>query len=423
MSFKTVSHTIAAAVVEGGTFLVAYPTNRDAGFYRNVFGHKIVTQTNDVYNWPEDFTLSFGTTGVTVTWANARALAVGTQLWLELNEKGDNDRRPDGGANADNQQYRAPVTQPMLVNLGAPDTADADGYCVSQDLTAAGVFSVSTTAAAAIAAAALAGVADVPRNVVAAWTGTAVLTITGYDEFDKLVVEKSASGTSLTGKKAFKRVTGISVSANVTALTVGTGVVFGLPVFVPSVANVLAELQDGVLLATDRHKIHIPVQINETDLLAGTAQTFVAPCAGYITGLQGVCQKAVTTGGAVTVEANTVAVVGLSITLANSDAANTLYATYIKKIATGLVAKGDDCTITPAAAIATAGALNANVILEPIYTPNGTFVAGVTTEPSATTGDVRGTYSPTETPNGSLEFSLLVTVADPTFRGLTQYAG
>lgn len=421
--FKTSAFVINTAVAENGTFTVSYPTNRDASFYRNTAGHKIVDSVNNVYNWPEDFTLSFGTSSITVTWANARTLAVGVAGWLELNEQGDNERRADAGANADNAQYRGKVSQTMLINLGAPDTADADGYFASQDLTAAGVASTSGTAALAIAAAALAGTADVPRNVVAAWTGTAVLTVTGTDEFGATLVESSASGTTFTGKKAFKTVTGISVSANVTSLTVGTGVVLGLPVYVPSAANILAELQDGVLLAADRDKIHIPVQINETDLLAGTAQQFVAPAAGYITGLQGVCQKAVTTGGAVTVEANTVAVVGLSITLADSDAAGTTYTDTVKKIATGLVAKGDDCTITPAAAINTAGALNCNVILEPIYTPNGTFVAAVTTEPSATTGDVRGTYSPIETPNGSLEFSLLVSVPDPTFRGLTQYAG
>jgi hypothetical protein len=68
-----------------------------------------------------------------------------------------------------------------------------------------------------------------PRNVVAAWTTTAVLTVTGYDEYGHLMVEQSASGTSMTGKKAFARVTSISPSASVTGLTAGTGDVLGLP--------------------------------------------------------------------------------------------------------------------------------------------------------------------------------------------------
>jgi hypothetical protein len=70
---------------------------------------------------------------------------------------------------------------------------------------------------------------DVPRNVVAAWTGAAVLTVTGYDVYGARVVESSASGTSFTGLKAFKRIISASFSANVTAATIGTGVALGLP--------------------------------------------------------------------------------------------------------------------------------------------------------------------------------------------------
>ena len=129
-------------------------------------------------------------------------------------------------------------------NLGTPDTADANGVVESQDLTALGVFSVDTTAAAAIAAAALAGVMDVPRNIVAAWTGTAVITITGTDAYDNVLVESSASGTSLAGKKAFKTVNNVSVSADVTALTVGTGNVLGLPICLDHERDVLAFYAD-----------------------------------------------------------------------------------------------------------------------------------------------------------------------------------
>src|SRR5690606_6346890 len=86
---------------------------------------------------------------------------------------------------------------------------------------------------------------DVPRNVVAAWTGTAVCTVTGKDEYGETVVESSGSGTSMTGKKALKKVTDVSFSAAVTSATVGTGDVLGLPVFLPDSVYVLAELEDG----------------------------------------------------------------------------------------------------------------------------------------------------------------------------------
>lgn len=421
-AFKITEHTIGTQVVETGTFVVSYPTNRDAGFYRNAFGHRIVTETGDLYKHPEDFTVSHGATGMTVTWANARTLTVGTLLYVQFNENADQAFQNEARAVRRRDIYRAKQLVPMRIDLGAPDVLDADGYCVSQDLTAAGVFSVSATAAAAILAAALVGTADVPRNVVAAWTTTAILTITGTDEYGQTMVEKSASGTTLTGKKAFKTVTNIATSASITALTVGTGDVIGLPIHVPTVSNLRRELQSGVSLAKfGPHKIYIPIQISSTDLLAGTAQQFNAPCAGYITGLRGICQVGVTTGGDITVEANTVAVVGLSITVANSATAGTQYNDSVLKIATGLCAAGDDCTVTPAAAFATAGEMNVEVIFEPIEEANGTFVAGVATEPTATSGDVRGTYDPIEVCNGTLEFSLYVDVEDPDYLGLEQF--
>lgn len=50
----------------------------------------------------------------------------------------------------------------------------------------------------------------------------------------------------------------------------------------------------------------------------------------------------------------------------------------------------------------------------------GTFVAGVTTTPSATTGDTRGTYTPSATPDGSIAFHLLVALPHSSF-GVPQF--
>lgn len=138
-----------------------------------------------------------------------------------------------------------PIKMLSQIDLGAPDVADANGICESQDLTAAGVASVNTTAAAAIAAAALAGVMDVPRGLVAAWTGAAVLTVTGTDVYGNVLKESSASGTSFAGKKAFKTVTNFAVSANVTALTIGTSDVLGLPYAIRGKYDMLALYADG----------------------------------------------------------------------------------------------------------------------------------------------------------------------------------
>src|SRR3546814_21201907 len=52
--------------------------------------------------------------------------------------------------------------------------------------------------------------------------------------------------TAASGKKAFRTVTAIGVSATTTAaVTGGTGDVLGLPVYLPSSGAVLKELQDG----------------------------------------------------------------------------------------------------------------------------------------------------------------------------------
>lgn len=53
----------------------------------------------------------------------------------------------------------------------------------------------------------------------------------------------------------------------------------------------------------------------------------------------------------------------------------------------------------------------------------GTFVYGDVTQPSATTGDVRGTYVPNAAPDGTKGYGIFVTVPDPGYTGADQYAG
>lgn len=53
----------------------------------------------------------------------------------------------------------------------------------------------------------------------------------------------------------------------------------------------------------------------------------------------------------------------------------------------------------------------------------GAFVNGDESEPSATTGDVRGTYDPAAPCDGTTAFRLVVAVPDPAYKGLAQFAG
>jgi len=132
------------------------------------------------------------------------------------------------------------VSDLFHVDLGAVAAADADGIAESQAVSAAADFVLNGALVSG-------GIVtfDVPRNVVAAWTGTAVVTVTGTDEYGETVVESSASGTSLTGKKAFKTVTSISTSANITGATAGSAKVLGLPFRIDAKNQVIVVSEDG----------------------------------------------------------------------------------------------------------------------------------------------------------------------------------
>lgn len=111
----------------------------------------------------------------------------------------------------------------LPTDLGVIAAAAANSVALSQSS-----VSNALTLNGALASAGVATM-DVPRNVVAAWTGTAIATVTGTDYYGAPQTEVSASGTTMTGKKAFKTVTAVAFNAAVTAATVGSGVAIGLP--------------------------------------------------------------------------------------------------------------------------------------------------------------------------------------------------
>ena len=293
--FETITHTMAATVATGGTFTVAYPEGRAADDYVGGTQSWITSQSkNPMYQSENAFDLTFGSANITVT-LNRGSLTNGELVYLHVDV---------GDGIADDAKIASEtmmaVMTPVKVNLGAPDASDSDGAVASQACTAAD--GLATGIHGALAASGVATF-DVPRNVVAAWTGTSVLTVTGTDMYGNVMVESSGSGTSLTGKKAFKTITGVSVSADVTGLTIGTSKVLGLPMFIGDATDLLAEVEDGA---------------------AATA---------------------------------------------------------------------------------------------------GTLAVGVTDTATATTGDVRGTYSPNSNPDGSTVFELLVLVRNPESKGVDQFAG
>jgi hypothetical protein len=123
-------------------------------------------------------------------------------------------------------------------------------------------------------------------------------------------------------------------------------------------AGVWVELS-AVASAAARRTIILPFAINETDTLAPTNAEFVSPVAGRISRLTTVVQKAVTTGGDVTVLVDTTTVVGLACTIPDAAAKGSIITdTPTLGDATTIVAAGQRIQVAPAAAFATAGAVS-----------------------------------------------------------------
>ena len=113
-------------------------------------------------------------------------------------------------------------------------------------------------------------------------------------------------------------------------------------------------------------KVYVPFVIGATELAAGTPTELIAPCAGRISLLRTTVQVAIVTGGAITVEVNTVAVDGLSITVADSATVGTRQSDAPTAAhATAVVAAGDRIEIIPAAGFNGGGAMAGILEIEP----------------------------------------------------------
>ena len=150
MTNRLASATPAAAVAQNGTITFSYPTGTTAGDFAS-YGHKMFSRGLQKMFSQDEGTLSvsFGASDITLTYKGATSIPADTFVRAEFNIAGKADV-PKDIVNPKRISFE-PVVR---LDLGAPDTADANGYVESQDLTTAGAFSVDTTVAAALAAAA-----------------------------------------------------------------------------------------------------------------------------------------------------------------------------------------------------------------------------------------------------------------------------
>lgn len=107
------------------------------------------------------------------------------------------------------------------------------------------------------------------------------------------------------------------------------------------------------------NRVFVSFAISETDTLAGTSAELVSPVAGNITALYVIVQKAVTTGGPVTVSVDGTAVDGLSAAVADAAAKGAIVTdTPTAGHASRAVAVGSRIQVIPDAAFNTGGAIS-----------------------------------------------------------------
>lgn len=244
MAFKTLQGTLASAVADAGTFSGSYPAGTLRGDYVNGQDHILIVNQS-LFRAPEDFTVSLGDTTWTITQNTGATLPAGATYRVQLDMPGATGELVDASGVAADNTVNCPV---VLIDLGNPLTADADGVSTVQLKGAAGDLTITGAAASG-------GVAtfDVARNVTLTGATTdhsaVVVTVTGTDVYGAAVVETFAgpNNSTVAGKKAFKTVTQVAVGAAIatTGISVGFGDVLGLPVKLPITSMVLKEIEDS----------------------------------------------------------------------------------------------------------------------------------------------------------------------------------
>ncbi len=439
---KVFEHVLTANVATGGTFAVGYPSGTTRGSFLKGKNHAFVCQ-GATFEAPEDFTISFGSTTATITYNGSTTLLAGALVRVQLDIQGEETLEPfqhlvDGSVQK---------LHPLLLNLGSPILFDIDSLI--DGATAAelpdGTPTTTTYTQADIGTSPCDGVnttwvLETPRNLVMTVThGSSIVAtearITGLDVFGNVMNETlavTATGTSktATGVKAFKEVTEIEIYGATTladnTVEIGHGSVLGLPAYVAETRHVLAEIIDGTTLSRYGDYQRIPFQITEAEGDAASSRYVHPGFAGTVVDMGTVVDATVTTGGTLTAKIATVAVDGLGVVIADAssagdvdtDSATVGHASTVFTAAQAIEIVGD-------AAINAGAPINGWIGVTRTNPLTGTLVPGLTpaTKSTATTADVRGTYAPTATLDGSVSISLLVLAADPSFLGNPQYEG
>lgn len=424
--FDIINFTLASALANAGTVTVGYPTGRTKGDYDtwNAKGHKLNANHSN-YVAPTHFKLTFNANASNITLTNTAmgTLPAGTAMVLQI-DRPSPDSSIMGTIVAADPVHMIPVSV-RLIGLGSPNALNTAGISASQTVTGAGTaFLLNGTGTDVTANADGSVTLNTPRNVTAAWTNTAIVTVTGKDYLGATMSEVSGSGTSFTGKKAFKTITSVTTSATVTGATVGYGDVLGIPTSVANASQILAEIRGAQRIGGAPQTTRVYWSLNQVDLLAGSTNSaqIQCPITGVVTKVGTIVRKAITTGGTITFQDGVTAFVGATITIANSAAQGAQQnVTPTAGDASLVVAKNDQLQVIPAS-FATAGEVDGYIEITPTENVlmDGTLVIGDVLVATSSTGDVRGTYKPSLATDGTTSYNLLMGVPDINAIGVTQ---
>lgn len=446
MSFSVISGTLSSSVADTGTFQVSYPTGKDAGNFFLAMGHKMIVGSQNENAFPDALFLSFGASTIEVWNRSGSTWNGGDTYRLQVEEQGE---RYQLNKTLKKLMPNAIQAAPLLINLGAPDTLDADGAVAAVTLSTVGSTETTISVAGALASGGTATF-DVPRCVQVQLSSAATCSVRVYgkDVYDQDLMESFAltGATAVSGNKAFKKVTNVRyTSTTVTdpTLNVGTTDRLGLPVFLPSAANVISQMIDGVAVQHGTVQ-RLPFTGVSAQLLSGgDFATVVVPVAGRVAGVAYVVSTALaataaeigtlwlgngatntTVGGTAIGSSPAAAVAGFATGAAIG---TTIYQSVSAGASASTVAAGAVLYLQAGASWASAGNISGYIDIAPLGADAGTnlpgnFVAGLRAANGATSSnaDVRGVYVPGQACDGTRVYQLFAILPDAGYIGTNQ---
>lgn len=257
MSFLIARFTTTAAVPKTGTFTIPYPLGTNIGSFVGVRSHFAFVQGHGTFvssgirteqnasgvlvNIAPGFSVTAQASNILITWLNDTPIPASTTVTFQLDLVGL-DRPIDGPIPV----LDAARAIGMYVRLGAPATASATAILATTAVSNANTVTLATPYRM-----------DAARNIayVSSNAGdtTQTITIKGMDRYDVPMTETvTLNGTtSVPGKKAFFTVISYKSSAALAGnLSLGTGIILGLPVILGRKNFVFREFMDDAVLTT-----------------------------------------------------------------------------------------------------------------------------------------------------------------------------